>query len=143
MFKLFAKKFKTFVCLMCKGFLMLCFSVHRSIGIFFLFCIATMFCFIRDLQSFFLHILYIPLTFIWLILLLVVFFVALTQSIVMVFFASRLVPSYFTIIFISQVFLLTSSYIVLCNYFYITIYYVYGWFYLALQLLLYHNLSCL
>ncbi len=71
------------------------------------------------------------------------FFVALTQSIVMASFASQLVPSYFVVIFISQNFLLTTSYILFYNYFYITIYYAYGSFYLALQLLLYHDLSCL
>jgi len=104
-----------------------------------LFCIATMFCLIRDLQSFFPHLLHLlGWDYFWLF-----FFVALTQSIVMASFASRLVPSYFVVIFISQNFLLTTSYILFYNYFYITIYYDYGWFYLALQLLLYHDLSYL
>jgi hypothetical protein len=46
-------------------------------------------------------------------------------------FASWLVLFDFAIIFISQFFLVTTSYILLHNYFYITIYYAYGWFYLA------------
>ncbi len=78
------------------------------------------------------------------------FFVALTQSIVMASFASWLVPSYFVVIFISQNFLLTTSYILfyitfisqfimlmvgfilLCNYFYIMIYLACDSFYIII-----------
>jgi hypothetical protein len=114
---------------MFKSFLMLCFLLYRSIGVFlFHFVLPQCFVLLGIFKVFF----YISFThllhlfgwdYFWLF-----FFVALTQSIVMAFFASRLVPSYFAVIFISQIFLLTTSYILLYNYFYIIIYYVYDWF---------------